>query len=85
MTVYELVEALGGEIVLNQARVNRNGQWIVLGAVVNGQMTLTEAGQRLVNTVAVQPMPAESVASTAETPTPVPSRRGRPRKVDGNA
>lgn len=58
MTVYELVDALGGEIVRGRARVRRGSEYITLGEIVDGEMTLTEAGAKLV--ASVTPTPAEA-------------------------
>jgi hypothetical protein len=50
MTLFELVETMQGELVSNQARVRRDGKWVILGRVVNNVWELTEVGQRLLDT-----------------------------------
>jgi hypothetical protein len=69
MTLFELVTALNGELVCNQARVRRDGKWIVLGRVINNAWEITEAGQRLLN--AANAEPATSPATEPEPPKPV--------------
>lgn len=73
MDVYELVEKLGGEIVLNRARVRVNGEIITVGRIDGMQMVFTEEGTQL---VAQLEKPAEEVKSAAEEP----KKRGRPTK-----
>ena len=49
MTVFELMERLGGEIVMNRVRVMLDGK-IVVVAILNGtDWEYTEAGQALYN------------------------------------
>jgi hypothetical protein len=74
MTLFELVETMQGELVSNQARVRRDGKWVILGRVVNNVWELTEVGQRLLDT-------ANTPADLA--PEPVkPARKPRtPRTV----
>ena len=67
MTVYELVAALGGEIALNKASVRIGSKYTVIGEIINGEMTLTEAGRAL--------LPPEPVAAPSVEAKP----RGRPR------
>ena len=70
MTVYELVDALGGEIVRGRARVRRGDEYILLGELVEGEMTLTEAGAKLVARtapVAEEPKPPAKVARQTRT------------------
>jgi hypothetical protein len=59
MTLFELVETMQGELVSNQARVRRDGKWVILGRVVNNVWELTEVGQRLLDTANthVEPVP----------------------------
>ena len=76
MTLFELVDALGGELVCNEARVRRDGKWITLARIVGQDWQLTQVGERLLDSVKVQPPPVEPIAAV-----PVaPARRGRPRK-----
>lgn len=70
MTVYELVEKVNGEIVRGQARVRRGNEYIVLGTLVEGEMTFTEAGQRLNDAVAPAPAPAPAPVRKARRFTP---------------
>ena len=77
MTLFELVDALGGELVCNEARVRRDGKWIVLGSIVNNQWHVTDIGQKLLDSVKVQPPPVEPI----EVVPVAPARRGRPRKT----
>ena len=67
MTVYELVAALGGEIALNKASVRIGSNYTVIGEIINGEMTLTDAGRAL---LPPEPEPAPAVE---------PKPRGRPR------
>lgn len=73
MDVYELVEKLGGEIVLNRARVRVGGEIITVGRIDGMQMVFTEEGSRL---VAEMEKPVEEAKSAAEEP----KKRGRPAK-----
>jgi hypothetical protein len=59
MTLFELVETMQGELVSNQARVRRDGKWVILGRVVNNVWELTEVGQRLLDVANthVEPVP----------------------------
>ena len=76
MGIDELTLQLGGELVGNVARVRRDGKWIVLGSIVNNQWHVTDIGQKLLDSVKVQPPPVEPIAAV-----PVaPARRGRHRK-----
>lgn len=47
MNVFELVEALDGEIVNNKAKVRVDGEFVVVGRVMGDEMSLTEAGEQL--------------------------------------
>lgn len=59
MNVYELVEKLDGEIVLNRARVRVNGEIVVVGQVDGFQMAFTEAGARLAAEYGAEAAPEE--------------------------
>lgn len=63
MTVYELVEKLGGEITRGRARVRLDSQWIILGQLNGDNMEFTEAGRQLAAESNV--MPAESAKKQA--------------------
>jgi hypothetical protein len=63
MTVYELVDALGGELVANRALVRRGNDYITLGEMVDGEMTLTEAGAKLVASITPE-VPVKPVRQT---------------------
>lgn len=76
MTVDELALALGGEIVGNEARVRRNGSWIILGRIVGQNWDVTEVGQWLLDASNQAPVQLEDVPVA-----PTPPKRGRPRKV----
>ena len=76
MGIDELTLQLGGELVGNVARVRRDGKWIVLGSIVNNQWHVTDIGQKLLDSVKVQPPPVEPIAAVSV----APARRGRPRK-----
>ena len=72
MTVYELVEKLHGEIVRGTDRVRRGSEYIVLGALVNGEMAFTEAGQRLAAIATPEPaVPAAPKRTRRFTPTAI--------------
>jgi hypothetical protein len=47
MTVYELVERLGGEIVRGRARWYNGTEHVLLGTLNGDEMTYTEAGRQL--------------------------------------
>lgn len=47
MTVYELVEALGGEIVRGQARIRQGRDYVILGRLNGNNMEFTEEGRVL--------------------------------------
>ena len=47
MTVYELVEQLGGEIVRGQARIRRGKDYIILGRLNGDNMEFTPEGKAL--------------------------------------
>jgi hypothetical protein len=47
MTVYELVERLGGEIVRGRARWHDGVEHILLGTLNGDDMMFTEAGRKL--------------------------------------
>lgn len=57
MNVYELVDALGGEIVRNRARYRTPDGYVVLGKINGDTMEFTEAGRAL---AAQQEEPTES-------------------------
>lgn len=73
MTIDELAQALGGEVVGNQARVRREGGWRVLGTIEGQDWQLTELGQRLME--AAQTPTIDDLLPAA------PVRRTRTRKV----
>ena len=77
MTLFELVNALGGEIVCNEARVRRDGKWITLCKIVGNDWQLTQVGERLLDSVATPPPPVEPIEVVPAAPV---ARRGRPRK-----
>lgn len=52
MTVYELVEALDGEIVNNKAKVRVDGEFVVVGRVMGDEMSFTEEGEQLAASLA---------------------------------
>lgn len=47
MTVYELVEQLGGEIVRGQARIRQGRDYIILGKLNGDTMEFTKEGREL--------------------------------------
>lgn len=47
MTVYELVEMLGGEIVRGQARIRQGRDYVILGRLNGDNMDFTEEGRVL--------------------------------------
>ncbi len=65
MTVYELLEKLGGEIVRGKARVRQGGDYVVLGFLNGDDMIFTEEGRRLAAEHSVEDKP----------------KRGRPAKT----
>lgn len=70
MDVYQLVAALGGEIVRNKARARVNGEIVVIGELGDDGMQLNEAGRRLVN------------QATSEVVEPKKARKSRPPAVE---
>ena len=70
MDVYQLVAALGGEIVRNKARARVNGEIVVIGELGDDGMQLNEAGRRLVN------------QATSEVVEPKKTRKSRPSAVE---
>lgn len=69
MTVYDLVEKLGGEIVRGQARIRRGQDYVIVGRLNGDNMDFTEDGRLLA---------AESTPKQEEAP-----KRGRkPREVE---
>ena len=77
MTLFELVDALGGELVCNEARVRRDGKWITLARIVGQDWQLTQVGERLLDSVKAPPPPVEPIEVVPVAPT----RRGRTRKT----
>ena len=73
MTLFELVTALNGELVCNQARVRRDGKWVVLGRIINNAWEITEVGQRLLDAANAEPV----TSPAAEPEPPKPVRRTR--------
>ena len=49
MTVFELMERLGGEIVMNRVRAMIDGQAVVVAILNEQEWEYTEAGQALYN------------------------------------
>jgi hypothetical protein len=49
MTVFELMERLGGEIVMNRVRVMIDGQAVIVAILNEQEWEYTEAGQALYN------------------------------------
>lgn len=47
MNVFELVEALDGEIVNNKAKVRVDGEFVVVGRVMGDEMCFTEDGEQI--------------------------------------
>jgi hypothetical protein len=56
MTVYELIEKLGGEVVGNVAQVRQGNVYTVLARHNGSSFEFTEAGQKLANET---PLPAK--------------------------
>lgn len=70
MDVYQLVAALGGEIVRNKARARVNGEIVVIGELGDDGMQLNETGRRLIN------------QATSEVVEPKKARKSRPPAVE---
>ena len=68
MTVYELVDKLGGEVCRGRARVRLDGKWIIIGQLNGDDMIFTEEGRQLLATPDVMPDDG-------------PRKRGRPAKT----
>ena len=47
MDVYQLVDKLGGEIVLGRARIRVGNDYTILGQLNGDEMVFTEAGRKL--------------------------------------
>lgn len=68
MDTFEILHALGAEIVTNTAqRREPDGKYTVLGQFVGGTMVLTDVALRL--------------AAELAPPPPAPAKRGRPSKL----
>ncbi len=63
MTVYELVEKLGGEICRGRARILDGREYVIIGQLVGDDMEFTEAG-RLLADQQVEPAKRAKVAKT---------------------
>ena len=74
MDVYELVDALGGDIVSNQAVVRIDDEPIVVGEIIDNTFQLNEAGKAIV--AKQKPAPATKPKKKATT-------RKRARTADG--
>lgn len=68
MTVYELVEKLGGEIVRGKARIRRGQEYIVIGYLNGDNMDFTAEGRQL-------------AAGTEPKQEEAPKRGRRPKEV----
>lgn len=72
MTVYELVEQLGGEIVRGQARIRRGRDYIILGRLNGDTMEFTKEGRELAASPEPQPeAPVVKRGRKAKQPEPV--------------
>lgn len=78
MNVYELVEALDGEIVCSKAKVRIDGNWVVVGRIIDDVLALTEEGELIAADMAAKkpakkkkPAPAEPVIDEPAPKTPV--------------
>jgi hypothetical protein len=49
MTVFDLMERLGGEIVMNRVRATIEGEVVIVAALNDQEWEYTEAGQALYN------------------------------------
>lgn len=73
MTVYELIEKLGGEIVRGHARIRIGQEYTVVGRLNGDTMEYTEEGRKLAAANAEEPeakrrgrKPAEPVVESTE-------------------
>ncbi len=65
MNVYELVDALGGEIVRGRARWRDGATYVLLGKLNGDEMVMTEEGRRLAAELTAPPSDVESPAEAA--------------------
>ncbi len=76
MTIQELMDRVGGQILANKARATVGGQSVVIGVFEGGELVFTEAGKALAdredNTVDVEPK-----EPTVKTP-----RKAKPAAVE---
>lgn len=80
MTVFELVERLGGEIIRSQARYRGPDGYVVLGKLNGDRMEFTEAGRLLAAEHAgKRTVEREAKASTA----PRKTKKAPPETFDG--
>ncbi len=68
MTVYELIEKLGGEIVRGKARIRQGAEYIIVGQLNGDNMEYTAVGRQM----------AADNAEAVENDKP---KRGRPPKA----
>jgi hypothetical protein len=61
MDVYELITAVGAELVANKAVARVDGARVVVARVVGDKMVLTAEGEELAKTVKPAPAPAPKV------------------------
>lgn len=73
MDIYELVERVGGEIVVGRARVRQDRGYVVIGEMIDGELRMTKAGIA---------MAAELGTAPAAEPGVDKPRRGRPKKAE---
>lgn len=59
MTVYELLEKVGGEIVRGKARFRQGAEYIVIGQLNGDDMIFTEAGRLMAAGDTVEPEPEQ--------------------------
>ena len=76
MDVYELVDALGGDIVSNQAVVRIDDEPVVVGEIIDNAFQLNEAGKA----IAAKQKPASAPATK---PKKKATTRKRARTADG--
>lgn len=47
MDVYELLKAVGGELVRGRARVRLGSTWVVFGEMIDGALALNDVGKKM--------------------------------------
>lgn len=66
MTVYELLEAAGGHILMNKAHVTVDGVELTVGYFDDAELVFTEEGSELAAKIAATPKTRKKAAAVVE-------------------